>query len=189
MNIPDDAGDTRPSLVENYRDYIPPANLRQLVEDLLESVPPNDLRGLNAIVLCNRSALTRDQRRQKIWGRNRKYPLTEARGLYYEATKARPAMVWLLVDNILKSEPSWVLRTPILRYQSLSTVLFHEIGHHIHAVHKPIYEGKENVADDWGRKLGRRFFRKRYWYLKPLAYLASPFMKLAKRTQKTTERT
>lgn len=151
------------------------------MEDLLESVPSNYLAGLTTIVLTNQSALTRDQRRQKVWGRNRKYPLAEARGAYYEATRSRSASVWLMVDNILKSEPLWVLRAPFVRYNALSTVLYHEIGHHIHALHRPVYEGKENVAEDWSRKLSRRFYRRRYWYLMPVAYPASLLLKLAKR--------
>jgi hypothetical protein len=49
-----------------------------------------------------------------------------------------------------------------------SDVLYHEIGHHIHAEHKPVHEEKENVADDWSHKLwgilfgntiGMRFLR------------------------------
>jgi hypothetical protein len=55
-------------------------------------------------------------------------------------------------------------------------VLYHEIGHHIHAEHKPVYEGKENVAEDWSDKLLRHFYRKHYWYLmllvEPMAYLS-----------------
>jgi hypothetical protein len=173
-----------PEIVDGYRDYQPPPEFRKLVENLLKSVPSNYLVGLNTIVLTNQSALTRDQRRQKIWGRNRKYPLAEARGAYYEATRSRPASVWLLVDNILKSEPPWVLRAPLLRYNALSNVLYHEVGHHIHAVHRPIYQGKENVAEDWSRKLSRRFHRRRYWYLMPVAYPISLAVRCAKRMRK-----
>jgi hypothetical protein len=168
-----------PDIIENYRDFEPPSQVRKLVEELLESVPGNYLKGLKTIVLCNRAALTRDQRRQKVWGRGRKYRLAEARGAYYRATNSRPATVWLYVDNILKASPAWMLRIPIARYAEFGEVLFHEIGHHIHTVHVPIYDGKENVAEDWSRKLGQQFFRKHYWYLVPFKY---PMLTVVKTT-------
>jgi len=34
----------------------------------------------------------------------------------------------------------------------------------------PVFEGKENVAEDWSQRLFGRFCRLRYWYLRPLAY-------------------
>jgi hypothetical protein len=46
-------------------------------------------------------------------------------------------------------------------------LLFHQLGHHIHRVHRPEYEGKENVADKWSKRLTRKFMSKRYWYLLP----------------------
>lgn len=166
-----------PDIIENYRNFQPPAQFRRLLEELLGSVPAKYLKGLKSIVLCNSAALTRDQRRQKIWGRRRKYRLAEARGAYYRATNSRPATVWLFVDNILKPWPSWIFRIPIFCYADLGEVLFHEIGHHIHAAHIPVYDGKENVAEDWSRKLRGQFLRKRYWYLVPL----SPVVRLALR--------
>jgi hypothetical protein len=51
------------------------------------------------------------------------------------------------VDNIVKAQPSWALHVPLLRYVTVGDVLYHEIGHHIHAVHRPVYDGKENVAE------------------------------------------
>jgi hypothetical protein len=57
-----------------------------------------------------------------------------------------------------------------LRYEALGIVLFHEIGHHIHAAHKPVFDGRENVAEEWSRKLFVRFLGLRYWYLMPVLY-------------------
>jgi hypothetical protein len=192
MNSHEDAGPARPEIIENYRNFDPPAKLRKLVEELLDCVPATYLRGLKKVVLTNQSALTRDQRRQKIWGRGRKYRLAEARGAYYQATSSSPATVWLYVDNILKSSPAWTLRIPLVRYVEFGEVLFHEIGHHIHAVHIPVYDGKENVAEDWSRKLRRQFFRKHYWYLVPFRYPLSLLLKLVLRIVKalrgTTQR-
>ena len=64
----------------------------------------------------------------------------------------------------------WYFRIPIIRVSEFAEVLFHEIGHHIHAVHKPVYDGKENVAEAWSNKLVRRFIRGRYWYALPVLY-------------------
>jgi hypothetical protein len=64
-----------------------------------------------------------------------------------------------------------------------SDVLYHEIGHHIHAVHEPTYQQREDIANCWRRELWRQFLRKRYWYLFPVlkvfAYLMSPIIKRA----------
>ena len=175
-----------PEVVENYRDFEPPANFRKLLDDLLDAVPPKYLIGLKTIVLANRSALTRDQRRQKTWSRNRKIRLVEARGSYYQARTSSPATVWLYVDNILRSEDPWFRRLPILRYYALATVLYHEIGHHIHAVHKPIFQGKEVVAEDWSKKLFGRFCRLRYWYLRPFVYPIWLSIELVRRIKRGT---
>jgi hypothetical protein len=171
----------RPEIVENYRDFEPPANFRRSLDELLDAVPTKYLVGLKTILLTNRTALTRDQRRQKTWSRNRKIRLADARGWYQGASRSSPASICLYVDNILQSEQPWMRRVPLLRYEALGTVLYHEIGHHIHAVHKPIFAGKENVAEDWSRKLFVRFLRLRYWYLKPLFYPPALIARLVRR--------
>lgn len=155
------------------------------MEELLDSVPVRYLKGLKSIVLSNQSALTRNQRRQKVWSRKRKHRLADARGAYYRPTSSSPAAVWLYVDNILKSSPAWTLRIPLLRYVELGEVLFHEVGHHIHAAHIPVYDGAENVAENWSRTLRRQFFRKHYWYLTPFRYPLLLLIRLARRVAVT----
>jgi hypothetical protein len=156
-----------------------------MVDDLLDAVPPKYLVGLKKIVLTNQSALTRDKRRQKVWSRKKMYRLAESLGSYSRAWKSSPAMVWLYVDNIVKALPSWALRVPFLRYVTVGDVLYHEIGHHTHAVHRPVYDGKENVAEDWSRRLSRRFLRKRYWYLMPVLYPVALLLRFGKRIRKS----
>jgi hypothetical protein len=91
------------------------------------------------------------------------------------------ATVWLYVDNNAEAEATWRNWVPLLRYMMPAEVLYHEIGHHIHAVHRPIHDGRETFAEDWSRKLWGRFCRKHYWYLFPFLYvfalLASPIVK------------
>lgn len=179
---------SRPQIAENYRDYTPPRWVKKIIEQALDSVPPNYLYGLKTIVLTNRSALNRNQRRQKIWHRNKFHRATEARGVYYAATRSGPATVWLYVDNILRPFPGWLARCPFAPVVELSEVLFHEIGHHIHAVHKPVYDGKENIAEDWSRKLLRRFFHRRYWYALPVVYPVVTAINLERKIKKKIRR-
>jgi hypothetical protein len=178
MDPSEGAANSLPQIIENYRDFEPPRQVRPLIEDLLNAVPSQYLLGLKTILLTNQKALSRDQRRQKVSGRKGKYNLAEARGAYYQATRSSPAYVLLLVDNILSAWPSWMLRVPYLRHMMLSEVLYHEIGHHIHAVHQPVHDGKENVAEDWKRILKRVFRREHFWYLRPLAYPGGKMLRL-----------
>lgn len=157
----------RPKIVESYRDFGPPPNFKRSVETLLRYVPQKYLVGLATIVLTNREGLTRNKRRQKVWSRSHKVRLAESLGSYSRATKSSPATVWLYVDNIVKSGIGWWNRVPVLRYVVVGQVLYHEIGHHIHAVHRPVHAEKEDVAENWGGALTKRFFRKRFWYLYP----------------------
>jgi len=160
----------RPEIVENYRDFEPPTGFRRSLDQLLDTVPEKYLVGLEAIVLTNQAALTRDERREKTWSRNHKIKLADSLGWYQSASRTSPANIRLNVDNILRSEDPRTRRIPLLRYEALGTVLFHEIGHHIHAAHKPVFDGRENVAEEWSRKLFVRFLGLRYWYLMPVLY-------------------
>jgi len=171
----------RPEIVENYRDFEPPTGFRRSLDQLLDTVPEKYLVGLGAIVLTNQAALTRDERREKTWSRNHKIKLADSLGWYQSAGRTSPANIRLNVDNILRSEDPRTRRIPLLRYEALGTVLFHEIGHHIHAAHKPVFDGRENVAEEWSRKLFVRFLRLRYWYLMPLLYPAALVIRLVRR--------
>ena len=174
----------RPEIVENYKDFEPPSNFRTSLDELLDAVPEKYLVGLKTILLTNQAALNSDQRRQKTWSRSHKIRLADARGWYQATHRGSPARICLHVDNILRSEQPWMQRIPILRYDTLGTVLFHEIGHHIHAAHKPVFAGKEYIAEDWSRKLFARFVRIRYWYLKPIFYPAALAVRLTRHFKK-----
>lgn len=156
-----------PEITEFYEAYIPPPYFRPLIEDLLAFLPRDYLVGLQTVLLTNSAAVTPRQRRQKIFQRGKKHKLIEALGAYYRGTRSRQAYVALFVDNILKSCEPTLLRLSVFRRAMIAETLFHEVGHHIHAVHRPVHDGKENVAEDWERKLKRAYIRKRYWYLNP----------------------
>jgi hypothetical protein len=157
--LPDSSG---PTIVESYRDFEPPEDFRATVELLVKYVPAKYLVGLKTIVLTNRSALSRDRRRKKVWTRNRKVRVSESMGSYSRSGKSAPATVWLYVDNMLDIDSTWWSRGPRIRCFGVSEVLYHEIGHHIHSVHKPVHEGRENVAEDWRRRLQDDFFREHF---------------------------
>jgi hypothetical protein len=140
-------------IVESYKDFQPPENFRETIETLLRYVPQRYLIGLKTVVLTNRAGLTTRQRKRKVWGRNRKIRLADTRGFYSHAPGSSEATICLYVDNICRTEPSWWRKAPLLRYMVPSDVLYHEIGHHIHAVHEPVHEQVEDVANDWRSKL------------------------------------
>ena len=177
----DDTHRPQPSIVENYKDFEPPPNFRTLVEDLLAAVPPKYLIGLRMILLTNESSLTRNQRRQKTRGRKHKVRVADTLGTYHQATNSSGAAVWLNVDNIVESWGRRMFKMPGLRYFPVADVLYHEIGHHIHKVHKPVHDGRENIAEDWSSRLSARFYWRRYWYARPLMYCASLIIKALKR--------
>jgi hypothetical protein len=158
-----------PLIVEAYRDYDPPCDVKRIITVLLRYVPSESLLGLGSIVLTNSSALPRDGRRQKTWSRGRKVRIADALGLYYRTTRHSEASIRIFVDNILRRYPKrlfWI--RPLLNLQ-FSDVLYHEVGHHIHATRRPEFREKEDVADKWKAKLNRNFLSSRYWYLFPVA--------------------
>ncbi len=150
-----------PTIVKNFRNNPPALDLAPTVKLLLRYVPELYLSGLNYIELTN-STTTRKLRRGKTWSRRKKVKLSECLGFYCGDH------VTLLVDKLLEGGPQWVLRFPILRALWVGHVLYHEIGHHIHATQRPEYKEKEDVAEEWKRRLLRELFIRRYGYLRPV---------------------
>lgn len=178
----------RPDIVENYNQFEPPAHFRVMLDELLDSVPSEHLVGLRTIVLTNRSALTRDLRQQKTWSRNHMVRLADARGWYQSGSKTSPASIYLCMDNIVRSEQPGTHRIPIVRYEVLGTVLFHEIGHHIHKARRPEFRQRETVAEDWSKKLFLHFLRLHYWYLMPLIYPVTLYNRLVRLFRRKRQR-
>ncbi|OGW31122.1 MAG: hypothetical protein A2088_05855 [Nitrospirae bacterium GWD2_44_7] len=57
-------------------------------------------------------------------------------------------------------------------------VLFHELGHHIHHTMSPKFKEREDVAEEWSKKLFREYNRNRYSYLKTFKFL-KPLFRMA----------
>ncbi len=156
-----------PQIVLAFQNYTPPFNAEKAIRRMLRDVPAKFLHGLHAIVLTNVSALSRKERDRKTWGR-RRVVLGETLGYYSQEWRGNPAHITILVDNLERRWRGGWLRVGFIRDMVLSELLFHELGHHIHRVHRPEYEGKENVADKWSKRLTRKFMSGRYWYLLPI---------------------
>ncbi len=159
----------KPQIIEAFHDYSPPFDVTKAIRRMLRDVPPHFLHGLNSIVLTNVAALGRQERDKRTRGRGDRTALGEVLGYYTEAWKGEPARITILVDNFEKQSGGSWLRVGFIRDLLFSNLLFHELGHHIHKVHRREYEGRENVADKWSKKLSREFISNRYWYLVPVA--------------------
>jgi hypothetical protein len=171
----------KPQLIEAFQGYSPSFEVVKAIRRMLRDVPPEFLHGLKSIVLTNVAALGKNERDRRTRGRGRRLALGEALGYYNKAWKGEPARITILVDNFEKQWGRSWLRVGFIRDLVFSNLLFHELGHHIHQIHRPEHERRENVADKWSKKLSSRYLRSRYWYLKPLIVPISLLFKLRKR--------
>ena len=153
---------------ESYKDWQPPVAVGVAVNRLLNGIPQQYLIGLKSLFLTNSSNLPHDFRKGKTKSRGRKVTMVDCLGYYQEKQKSRPAQIVLLMDNMLDSTPNFFLRIPLILDAVISHTLYHELGHHIHKTQAPQYAEKEDVADEWLRKLRRHYFRKHYWYMTPV---------------------
>jgi len=166
-----------PELIEAYRAWKPVADVRGSIERLLCDVPARYMAGLRSIVLTNASALSRRERRLRVPARGSKARVAEAGGLYHHAWQSEPAWIELFVDNLIQGCPSWALRFRFVRDGLLADGLFHELGHHVHVTQAPEFREPEDVADAWERRFSRRYFRRRYWFLRQLGLLFRPSLR------------
>jgi hypothetical protein len=146
---------------EFYADFIPPRYVRGLVARLLSSIPAKYTNGLDCVVLTNQSGAPRRDRLGKVSSRKRRFPQDQVLGRYHHARRDSPAWIELYVDKIAAAIAvhPWV---PVGRTAVFSNVLFHEIGHHVDATVRPEFREKEDVADDWGKRLTLNYFFERY---------------------------
>lgn len=172
-------------VVEFYRDYTPRRSYAPYVCDLLKCVPKQNLAGLDRVVLTDAAGQPRRERRKKTYSRKRKVSLIEAYGFYQPAWHHDRAHIQLYIDRIFpppRVEPTRYMRfiSPLMRpayiRASLGRVLYHEIGHHIHAEQRPEHREAENVADMYMFRLMKRLLIRRFYFLPPaiLAVLMAP---------------
>ena len=150
---------------EKYEDYEPSKRIIKSIHRLIRFTPKRYLLGLQIIILTNKAAFNRRYRKKKTKSRKRKISLMECYGWYDHKWKNNPARIVLLIDNIIDGHPSWVLRFNFTTDMLLGRIFYHELGHHIHATQSPEFVEREDVAEKWKKRLGRRFWWRRYWYI------------------------
>lgn len=175
------------TIKEVYSRWLSPIDVSKAVKRLIQGLPSRYLVGLKTIVVTDAAGLNHEGRRAKTWTRGKKIAIHECQGLYHQAFGGEPAWIEMFADNIVKSWPLWLLKVPFIADLALSEALFHEIGHHLHRTQAPEFREREDVADHWQKRLSRIFFRKRYWYLMPVAYLLWPLYWLKKKLTRSKE--
>jgi hypothetical protein len=119
-------------------------------------------------VLRDSAGLTPSEKRRQH--RAKGHPL----GFYCPESRSSVASIHLFLDAIFGGCPAWLLRVRLIREALIAKVLYHEIGHHLQHTVAPKHRGREADADEWSKHLGRRHFRRRYWWVRPLL----PFLRL-----------
>jgi hypothetical protein len=157
-------------IVEGYRDYKPVVPAKRIVRLLLGYIPRKYLVGLKTIVLRNQTGPGR-KRGSRMKPSRRRRNKNRTLGLYYPKRRGMAAHIVIFVDNLERDVPRLLLRLPVIRNLLFAWVLYHEIGHHIHATKRPRYKNPEVVADEWSLKFMRRFAARKYWYLIWIPYV------------------
>jgi hypothetical protein len=164
------------AIYENYGAYKPGLNVRKMVEELLDSIDPNYLQGLSSVVLSSQSQLPRKGRRKKFLSRGRSLSVSRIRGFYRQSWQGQPAHIELYVDKILGPKPGWKVHIPTAGFFLIANTLFHELGHHLHKTQYPEFKEKEDVAEEWRKKLVKIAFQKRYPFALPFVKLLRPLI-------------
>jgi hypothetical protein len=168
----------RTKLITNFSGHPPPSDVTSIVYRMLESVPKDYLNGLSAVVLTSTGSLSRERLKSKTKSRKRTVKIAQAAGLYHPAWHGESAWVEIFVDQTLKNATKDWFKPPFEREMLLSSVLFHEIGHHIHATKRPEFREREDVAERWKEKLTATYFRKKYPWMLVLVYLMRFFRRI-----------
>ena len=163
-----------PPVQEAYKDYKPPAWVRPTVERLLASVPAAYLFNIQAIVLTDAASHNAGKTHRM---RGRKFDRRASRGFYHPQQTGSAASIHIVVDNVVAAAPvPFLLSFRLFREHLLADVLFHELGHHLDVTVGASARGGEAAAEDWSRRLRRKYFRRRYWWLRPIAVVLLPII-------------
>lgn len=166
---------------ESYGASPPSFDAGLVVHRLLDGIPSKYLVGLKTVVLTDTDGLNHAERRKKTQSRGKTVRIRVCRGLYNRASKDAPAWIEIFVDNCTRDYPRKMLAVAYFADNLLGEVLFHEIGHHIHTTQAPEFKECEDVAESWRKRLSKIYFRRRYWYLIPVARLVQTLVWLKKK--------
>lgn len=155
-----------PAIMDHRTGHRPRTDLVAAVDRLLSHLPPGYFARLGHVALRDAGGLSRQERLR----RKKVAPGMALKGTYSAPTGRDPARIDLFVDSMLGNlSPLW-LRVPPVRDFLVGGTLYHELGHHLHQVVRPEHRDREVVADEWGQRLLREYFRQKYWYLIPFVW-------------------
>ena len=149
---------------EDYTTYAPPRWARPTVERLLHSLDPSHMNGLTAIVLTDSKTADARKNSRRMRGNRRGVVI----GRYHPASSASQAWIEIVVDRVVPDLPQHLAWLQFVRDFAIAGVLFHEIGHHLHATVGSAGRGGEESAEDWRLRLSAVHFNRRFWYLRPI---------------------
>lgn len=139
------------------------------LELLLRYVPEEHLEGLHTIVVTN-SEYMRKAVPGKYIQEKRRFRAADYRGMYCNRE------IWLIIDRICDVELFMII--PPARTILIGEVLYHEIGHYIHAMQQPGFKKeKEAFAAECKDRLMQSFVSQRYWYLRGILKLFAPLIR------------
>lgn len=164
-------------LIDNYKNYTPPAFVHDSINRLLSGIPQKNLIGIKSIILTDVESMTSDRRKDNIKD-IKKGQKTLA--FYSHKTKSKPAYISLYIDRIIGDYRGWGYRFHFVQDLIIGSILYHEIGHHIHYSKIPEYQEKEKVAKKWTKHLGGKYFWKHYWYFMIFLYPLKGILKYIK---------
>jgi hypothetical protein len=168
-----------PRVVAFFHEYRPQFDVCAVVSRMLRTVPPEYLVGLDSVVLTSMDTLSNQRRKSGTKSRRRTVRVAQTLGLYHHAHQGEGAWIEIFVDRVLaRWEKGFWLKVPLIRDLLLAPVLFHEIGHHIHANFRPEFREREDVADNWKVKLETIYYKKERPSIGVMAFLAKPFRRM-----------
>ncbi len=153
---------------------------------LLSSIPGAYLKGLSEVYVTTSGEMNRQERRKRAIARGRRYALGEVKGFYTHASPSHAAGIVILVDQIFRGMR---IGRRFMRRLRISSVLFHEVGHHIHRTIARQHIDAEDAADKWEGKLTRSATYRRFFYLLPLLLPLSLLTRATQYPKKKWKRT
>ena len=116
-------------IYEDYVSYTPPRWLRPTVVRLLSSIPETYQNGLASIVLTNAARVAG----RKSYRRQRKNRHALMVGGYHPRAKGSEPWIEIIADRTISPADRSLSFFQWARDIVVARVLFHELGHHLHA--------------------------------------------------------
>lgn len=149
-----DGRETSVRVVEYFLEWKPSSSYSKSLERVLGSLPSGHLSGLSLVVL-------RDSR--DLSAREKKGRLDRLRGVYYRAQGVKSARIELFIDKILLYWPAWFRKLPVIRFEIVHRVFFHELAHHIQTVQQGVKRPhSEEKTEELAKVLWRASFKARH---------------------------